>query len=140
VLQTLDDAGGSHATRSAHCYEPTLQVAAFKFVEHGSDQDSAGGADGMAHGNGPAIGIDARAIEAQVTDELLYYDGECFVDLRQIDFVRGDSGFGQHLSGCRHRSIQHQDRVIAHVGGRNHEGAGLHAIIHLWLGSPDRSH
>ena len=90
---------------------PRLQIAPLQLVEHGADQDRAGGADRMAERDRAAIDVDLVAVELEVADEFLRDDREGLVDLEQVDVVEREPGLGQHLARRRHRRVEHQRRA-----------------------------
>ena len=89
LLNSFDDDGRCHTTRSAHGNQTALQVASLKFVKHGANQNRARGANGVAESNGASIDIDFVAIELQVANVFLGHDGEGFIDFEKIDVVQG---------------------------------------------------
>src|SRR5882757_2977481 len=54
-LNALDDGGGTHAAADAQRDQGGLFVAAFELVEHGAEDHRAGGSQGMAERDRPAI-------------------------------------------------------------------------------------
>src|SRR4051794_3020600 len=98
ALDTLDDDGRGHAAGRAHGDETALQIAPFEFVEHGADQDRAGGADGMAERDRAAIDVDPGAVELEVADVFFRNHGKGLVDLEQVDVVDGQPRLRQHLA------------------------------------------
>ncbi len=118
----------SHAAGGAHGDETALQVAPFELVEHGADQDRAGGADGMAECDRAAIDVDLGAVELEVADVLFRHHRKGLVDLEQVDVVDGEPRLRQHLARGRHRRVQHQGRRVPHVGHRDDASARLQAV------------
>jgi hypothetical protein len=70
----------------------------------------------VAQRHGPTVHVHLVAVEVEVADELLGHHGERLVDLEQVDVVEGEAGLGQHLAGGRHRRVEHERGVVAHVG------------------------
>src|SRR5207253_1804742 len=117
-----------HTAAGAHGDETELLVASFEFVEDGADEDGAGGADGMPEGHGPAVDVDLVAVEAEAADELLRDDGERFVYLEQVDVREGQSRPLKDLACGRDGSVEHEGRVVAHVGGSHDAGSCPQAV------------
>src|SRR5882672_6405026 len=84
-LNPLDDDGRRHAAGGTHCHQAALEIAPLQFVEHGADQDRAGGANGMAERDRAAIDVDLVAVELEIPDELFGDNRKGLVDLEQID-------------------------------------------------------
>ena len=53
----MDEGAGAQAAAAAHGDEPPLAVGALEFVQRLGDQDAPGAAQGVAQGNGAAVGI-----------------------------------------------------------------------------------
>src|SRR3954463_8193266 len=83
-LDPLDNDGRRHAACGAHRHQAALEVAPFQLVEHGTDQDRAGGADGVAERDRAAVDVDLVTVELEVANEFLGDDGEGLVDLEQV--------------------------------------------------------
>ena len=70
--------------------------------------------------------------------ELLGHHRKCLIDLKQIDVIKRHPGTGKYFAGCRDRGVQHQCRVVAHIGAGNHAGPGLKPMsLHVVLAAPE---
>src|SRR5690606_33707367 len=97
----FDDGGDAHAAAHAEGGQDVAQLAALQLVEQGGEDDAAGGAQRMAHGNGAAIDVDLLLRDPQVLHELEDHGGEGLVDLEQVDVLDTQAGLGQRLAGSR---------------------------------------
>src|SRR5215831_14236967 len=53
----FDDRRGTHAGADAQRHQCGRKVASFQFVDHGTEDHRAGGAERMAHGDRPAVDV-----------------------------------------------------------------------------------
>src|SRR4051812_25093260 len=83
-LDAFDDDRGRHAAAGAHRDEAELAGGALELVEHGADEDRAGGPDRVAEGHGTAVDVDLVAVELEVAHELLGHHCERLVHLEQV--------------------------------------------------------
>src|SRR5690606_11214838 len=95
----LDDGAGGEGAAAAHRDERRVLVAALELVQGGGDQAAAGAADGVAEGDGAAVGV--HVLPVRLVELTPRHDdgGEGLVDLAQVDVTHGHSGLGQHLGG-----------------------------------------
>src|SRR5688500_11903007 len=87
VLNPLDDGRDTHAAADAQRDECTARVAAFEFVDHGSGDHGAGGAQWVAHRDGATVDVELLVGDVQVLLELQHHRGEGLVQLEQVDVV-----------------------------------------------------
>src|SRR3954454_17500990 len=88
----LDDGGGAHAGADAKRHECGIEVAPLQLVERDSEDHCAGGAERMAHGDGPAVDIDFAVVDAECLHEAQHHRSESFVDLDQVDVAELHAG------------------------------------------------
>src|SRR5690349_15234014 len=83
----LDDRGDAHPAADAERGEAALLVAAGELVDEGAEDHRAGGAEGVAHGDGAAVDVGDLVGNAHVLHEPHGDGGEGLVDLEQVDVV-----------------------------------------------------
>src|SRR5260370_19225838 len=82
----------SHASADAHGDHAVAGVLALEFAEDGGGEFCAGAAERVAEGDGPAVGIDARRIEAGLLDDGERLRGEGFIEFDYGDVVERKAG------------------------------------------------
>src|SRR4051794_39559283 len=77
-LDALDDRGDALAAADAEGDQGGVEVAALQLVEGGAEEHRAGGAEGMAEGDGATVDVDLGGVEVEVADDLERDGGEGF--------------------------------------------------------------
>src|SRR6267143_1588831 len=88
ISKALEDAGGAHAAADAHGDHAIAGVFALEFADDGGGEFCAGAAERVAEGDGAAVGIDARSVEAGLLDDGEGLRGEGLVELDHGDVVQ----------------------------------------------------
>src|SRR5476649_422819 len=83
--EAFEDGGDAHATADTQGGQAVALLAHFQFVEQGAEDRAARGAERVAHGNGAAVDVDPRSVDAHVFDELEDDRGKRLVDFEQVD-------------------------------------------------------
>ena len=65
--------------------EAGFLVAALDLVEEGAEDHRAGGAEGVAHGDGAAVDVDAGGVDVEGLQEAQHDGGEGLVDLEEVE-------------------------------------------------------
>ena len=91
VSEALEDACGAHAATDAHGDHAVAGVAALEFAHERGGQLGAGAAERMAERDGPAIGIDSRAIEIRLLNHGQRLRGEGFIQFDHRQIIQGES-------------------------------------------------
>src|SRR5438105_2693799 len=86
-LQPFDDGDVGLAAALAHGLQAVAAAGALELVEQGRHQTHAGGAQGMAEGDGAAVDIDLGQVGARLPLPGQHARGEGRVDLDQVDVV-----------------------------------------------------
>src|SRR6266851_8919042 len=84
--------GGAHAAADAHGDHAVAGVAALEFADECGGEFGAGAAEGVTEGDGAAVGIDARGVEAGLLDDGEGLRGEGFVELDDGHVAEGKAG------------------------------------------------
>jgi hypothetical protein len=84
-----------------------------------ADLAGAGGAEGVADGDGAAVGVDLGGVEAELTDAVEALAGEGLVELDGVDLVDGEAGLVQELADGGDGADAHD------VGGDARDDPGL---------------
>ncbi len=69
-----------HSVTSGRCSIPALEL-----VEHGPEEHRARGAERMTEGDGAAVHVHPRGIDAELANRLQHHRGERLVDLPEVD-------------------------------------------------------
>src|SRR5205807_3717639 len=104
-LDPLDDGAGGEGAAAAHGDEGRAPVAALELVKGGGDEAAAGGAHGMAEGDGPAVDVDLVHVGLDHTRPRQGDRREGFVDLEDVDVVLGHPRLLQHTFGRGRRTV-----------------------------------
>ena len=79
---------------------------------HQADEDpAAGGADGMAQGDGAAVDVDLLAIPLKQLTDGQRLDGKSLVGFDKVHLVQRPAGALQRLAAGAHRADAHHRRV-----------------------------
>src|SRR5258707_3451455 len=84
-------------------------------VQQSGRDARAGGADGMAEGDGAAVYVELVAVEVQLPVARQNLRGERFVELDQIDLVQPHACTGEHFARGRHGTNAHDLRIHARL-------------------------
>src|SRR6478672_624210 len=103
----LDDRRDAHAAADAERGEAALLVATGELVDEGAEDHRAGGAEGVAHRDGPAVDVGDVVADAQVAHEAHRDGGERLVDLEEVDVLDLEAGLGERLAGGGCRTGEH---------------------------------
>src|SRR2546425_11183749 len=76
------------AAAEAESGDAALEIAASELVEQRDENARAGSADGMTDGDGAAVHVDFFGIELQLARDGDGGDGEGFVELEEVNFMR----------------------------------------------------
>src|SRR3954451_1138327 len=90
----LDDGGDAHAAADAERGEAAALALALQLVDERAQDDGAGGAQRVAHGDGAAVDVGDVVADPHVLHEAHRDGGEGLVDLPQVDVVSGQAGPG----------------------------------------------
>src|SRR5215472_4187179 len=85
--EAFEDAGGAHAATYAHGDHAVASFLAFHFAQNRGGELGAGAAERMAEGDGAAVDIDARGIEAGELHHGERLRGKGFVQFDYADLV-----------------------------------------------------
>ena len=69
LRNALEDSRGAHAPPDAHRNHAIARIAALEFAQDRRSELRAGAAERVSEGDGPAVGIDPRGIDAQRFDQ-----------------------------------------------------------------------
>lgn len=110
---------GSHAHTGtdAHAREADLLAAPPQLVEQGADLAGAGAAEGVAEGDGAALGVDFLHGEAELVGAPEALGGEGLVDLEDVDVVLGEAGELEDLGDGLPGAEAHEQGLDADDGG-----------------------
>src|SRR6267143_2895136 len=115
ISKALEDAGGAHAAADAHGDHAIAGVFALEFADDGGGEFCAGAAEGVAKGDGAAVGIDARGVKAGLRDDREGLRGKGFIELDDGHVAEGEAGELQCFGDC-------PDRADAELFGENAGG------------------
>ena len=103
----LDQGRQSHAARHAEGGDAVADAAPGHAVEQGDQDAGAGGADGVAEGDGAAVRIDLAGVEVQLLQAGQHLRGEGLVEFHLADVAGGAAGAGEQPAHRRHRADAH---------------------------------
>src|SRR6185437_11995966 len=87
ISDALHDRGDAHAAADAQRGQAVALLLALELIDERAQDHAAGGAEGVAHGDGAAVDVDLVHVPAHVLDVAQDNGGEGLVDLDQIDVV-----------------------------------------------------
>src|SRR6187200_3206485 len=97
LSEPLDDGGDAHADADAERGEAVAERAPLDLVDQRAQDHAAGGAEGMAHGDGAAVHVHRGGVDLHVLHEAHRYRGEGLVDLPEVDLLLLHAGAGERL-------------------------------------------
>src|SRR4029453_16653507 len=122
VLEVLEDAGRALAAADAHGDHAVAGPAAGQLGQELDGELGAGGAHGVAEGDGAAVDVDLVEVEAQLAEDGQGLGGEPLVELDQVNVVQAEPGQLQHL-GDGHGGADAHDVGRDPADGVAHEPA-----------------
>ena len=94
----LDRDGGGFTAADAKRCNTALQALRLEGVRQGHDEARAGSADGVAERAGAAIDVEFFARDAEIARRRHRYNGECLIDLEQIDVADAPANLVEQLA------------------------------------------
>lgn len=100
-----------------HGGDEDLLLGAAGLAQDGADLAGAGGAEGVAEGDGAAAGVDLGVVQAQDVEAVDGHGGKGLVDLKDVDVFLGQLELAEELRDRRRRADAHDARRHARDRG-----------------------
>src|SRR5262245_60091283 len=120
----LDDRAGAQAATAAHADEGGGLVGPLELVEGLGHEERPRTPEGVAEGDGPAVGVGLVEVGLDLAGPGQHDRGEGLVDLEQVDVADGHARAVEQPAGGVDGPRQHEHRVDAHQAGVDHPGPG----------------
>src|SRR5690606_22753462 len=104
IVSAFDRQCHALAAADAQSGQAAASVAALHFVEQADQDAAAGGADGVAEGDGTAVDVDLGAVPVQFAADGNGLGGEGFVGLDQVQLLQAPASTLQRLAAGEHRA------------------------------------
>ena len=125
----LDGHRNAHAAADAQRGQPLLGVALDHFVQQTDEHATAGGADGMADGDGAAVHVDLGRIPAKFPVDRNRLGGERLIGLDEIEILDVPAGL---VSALREAGIGPVPMIAGSTPAVAHEAMRARGAGHAW--------
>ncbi|MPN52862.1 hypothetical protein SDC9_200525 [bioreactor metagenome] len=131
--QGLEDARRAHSAANTHGDQGVGLAGALQMGQRLAGKDAAGGAQGVAQGNGAAVGVYLFRVQLQRADAGNGLGGKGLVELNDVHADRSESRQAHDLRHRLQRSDAHDLRRNAHSGkaGKARQGRSTQSGRHF---------
>src|SRR5690606_12756159 len=119
------------AQTNAQADQRITLAGTLELAQGGQGQAGTGGAQRVANGDGPTVGVQAGIVEgdAQLLGATQHLDGEGFVDLDHVHVVQRQTSSGEGFLAGLNRAQAHHPRCNTGYGTSENTGAGLEVVF-----------